>query len=488
MSFSVLRILTYILGIVGTSLLVPFAVALRRGEGVMVPAFLVPMLFAWAAAAAFGFMARGREHEFRTRSAFGIVGCIWIAICLFGAVPLYWSGAFPSVMDAVFESVSGFTTTGASVLSDVESLPASLNLWRCQTHWLGGMGVVALAVALIPLLGIGGFRLIKAETTGPDKGKVTAQIASTAKALWFIYFGLTIAETLLLRLAGLCWVDALAHAFSTIGTGGFSTNNASVGGFGNPAAEWVIILFMLIASVNFALYYRLLTGRFAEVGRDSELRALGLVILVAVTLVASVQLAAAPVGQGASAFRASVFQVFSILSTTGFGTSDYTTWRPAAQLALFALFFVGGSSGSTAGGMKIVRWTILAKQLRNEVARLLHPRGVFTLRINGVAGRESFVPIVAAFVFVYLAFVLATAFAGAFAGLDPYTAFSAALSMVGNIGPAFGALGPTSNYGPLPAGLKAWYCVAMLAGRLEIYTIVILVMNARASIAPSRSN
>lgn len=486
MSFSVLRILTYILGIVGTSLLAPLAVALLRGEGSMVPAFLVPMLVAWAAAAAFGLMARGREREFSARGAFGIVGCIWVAICLFGAVPLYWSGAFPSAMDAVFESVSGFTTTGASVLSDVESLPASLNLWRCQTHWLGGMGVVALAVALIPLLGIGGFRLIKAETTGPDKGKVTAQIAGTAKALWFIYLGLTLAEMFLLRLAGLGWVDALAHAFSTIGTGGFSTRNASVGGFGNPAAEWVVILFMLVASVNFALYYRLLTGRLAEVGCDSELRALGAIVLAAVALVAGVQLAATPRGAASGAFRASVFQVLSILSTTGFGTSDYTMWRPAAQLAVLALFFVGGSSGSTAGGMKIVRWTILAKQLRNEVARLLHPRGVFTLRLNGVAGRESFVPAVAAFVFVYLASVLATAFAGAFAGLDPYTALTAALSMVGNIGPAFGALGPTANYGALPAALKAWYCLAMLAGRLEIYTVVILALSARDAVAPTR--
>ena len=239
MAFSFLRILTYVLGLVGTSLLLPLGVALRNGESSVLPAFLVPMLAGWSAALAFWLLARRRPRVFDVQHAFGTVGGIWIAICLYGALPLYLSGSFSSLTDAVFESVSGFTTTGASVLSDVESLPASVNLWRCEAHWLGGLGVIALAVALIPLLGIGGFRLIKAETTGPDKSKLTSLIANTAKTLWFIYMALTALQALLLWNAGLGAVDAIAHAFSTMGTGGFSTRNASVGAFGLPAAEWI---------------------------------------------------------------------------------------------------------------------------------------------------------------------------------------------------------------------------------------------------------
>ncbi len=478
MSFTVMRILTYVLAIVGTSLALPLAVAFRDG-GAMASAFLAPMAFAWAAALAFWLKARGKPEVLDVRSAFGVVGGIWIAICLFGAVPLYLGGAFPSFLDAVFESVSGFTTTGATVLDDVESLPRCLNLWRCQTHWLGGMGVIALGVALIPLLGIGGFRLIKAETTGPDKGKMTSHIANTAKILWFLYLGLTALQTALLWRAGLGPVDALAHAFSTLGTGGFSTRNASVGGFGLPAVEWICTVFMLLASVNFALYYRLATGRVSEVWKDSELRALVAIVACALAAALAAQIGTAPLSK---TVRGVFFQVASIVSTTGFMTEDYLDWRPAAQIVIFTLFFIGGSSGSTAGGVKVVRWVILGKQLRNELRRLLHPHGVFTLRLNGIAGREGLVPAVASFLFAYLLLVFATAFAGALAGLDPLSALTGALSMVGNIGPAFGRLGPTSNYATLPAALKVWYCVAMLAGRLEIYTLLILA----GGLAPRR--
>ena len=476
MAFSFLRILIYVLGLVGTSLLLPLGVAFWKGETAVMPAFLAPMLTGWCVAFVFWLAARGRPRVFDVQHAFGTVGGIWIAICLFGALPLYFSGCFPTFTDAVFESVSGFTTTGASVLSAVEDLPQSVNLWRCETHWLGGLGVIALAVALIPLLGIGGFRLIKAETTGPDKAKLTSLVADTAKTLWFIYVSLTAAQALLLWNAGLGAVDALAHAFSTMGTGGFSTRNASVGGFGLPAVEWICTAFMLLAAVNFTLYYRMLTGRFRDVVRDSELRTLAVVVLCAVACVTAVEFRSW--GTFGGTLRSSAFQVASIVSTTGFMTNDYLMWRPAAQVVILMLFFVGGSSGSTAGGIKVIRWTILAKQLRNEVRRILHPHEVFTLSINGSPGRGSFVPVVASFVFVYILLVLATTLAGAFAGLDVFTAFTGALSMAGNIGPAFGSLGPTSNYGAIAAPLKWFYMFAMLAGRLEIYTLLILIGRA----------
>lgn len=406
--------------------------------------------------------------------AFIVVGLSWVAISVLGALPLYFTGHFPTFVDALFESVSGFTTTGATVLSDIEALPRWANLWRCATHWVGGLGVIALAVALLPLLGVSGFRLIKAETSGPEKGKFTTRVTDTAKTLWLIYFVMTLVDTLLLRLSGLDWLDSLAHAFSTMGTGGFSTRNASLAAFVNPAAEWISTVFMLFASVNFTLYYKLLTGRVEEFRRDSELRGfcgiVGFAILV-ITLIRFESFSALP-----STLRSVAFQVASIISTTGFMTEDYLTWRPASQVLLLALFFIGGCSGSTAGGIKVIRWTVLAKQMRNELSRLVHPHGVFTLRLNGTPGRESIVPVVGSFVLVYAALVFVTTFVGALGGLDAFSAFTGALSMVGNIGPAFGSLGPTANCGFLPLGVKLWYSFAMLAGRLEIYTLIIFML------------
>ncbi len=473
MLLSILRVLTYILGIAGSALLLPLAVALADSDRRMALVFLVPLLAGWTMATTFWFVVRKRPKVFDVKSAFGVVGLIWIVICCFGSIPLYFSGTFPSFADAVFESVSGFTTTGASVLSDVESLPRSVNLWRCETHWLGGMGVIALAVALIPLLGIGGFRLIKAETTGPDKEKLTSFIANTAKSLWLIYVMLTVVQAVLLHIAGVDWVDSLSHAFSTMGTGGFSTRNASVGAFGKPAVEWICTIFMLVASVNFALYYRLFTGRIREVAEDSELRAFAVIVLVAIA--AATLLEANSATAFAKTFRDVSFQLSSIVSTTGFMTADYTRWCPPAQTVIFVLFFIGGCSGSTAGGIKVVRWTILAKEIVNEMRRIIHPHQVFTLRINGRPGHESFIPVVASFILMYFILVLATTFAGAIAGLDIFTSLTAAASMVGNVGPAFGQLGPTANYGFLPTPLKLWYCFAMLAGRQEIYTLLIMI-------------
>lgn len=478
--------LSAIVGMVAASLLLPLAAALRYGEHRAATAFAVPMVASWVAAAILWRRRGGEARPIDVSGAFRIVGGAWVAMSLFGALPLYFSGVFTSFTDAVFESVSGFSTTGASVLSDVESIPRSVNLWRCLTHWLGGMGVIMLVVALVPLLGSGGFKLMKAETTGPEKSKMTSRVTATAKALWLIYAGFTLVETLLLRVAGMGWFDAVCHSFSTLGTGGFSTRNASIGGFDNVGVEVVVTVFMIIASVNFALYFRILSGRVRDVMRDSELRAFAAILLASICLAAIIN-----VGGGAtisSAIRKSAFQVASIISTTGFGTSDYTLWPSAAQLLIFSLFFIGGCSGSTGGGVKVIRWTVLLKQLRRELRRLLHPHVVSTLRINGQPGREAFVPVVASFIFAYLLLVVATAFLGSLAGLDLLGAFSGAFSMVGNIGPAFGALAPSANYGFLPAPLKWWYCFAMLAGRLEIYTMLFLVgaMTSRIPAARSR--
>ena len=474
MQFPLLRIIAHVLGIVGLALLPPVAASLRYAEGGRTVGAFAATALACLALAACCRLRRNREPgQIKTVWAFFIVGGVWIGVCLLGAVPLWASGAFGGFTDAAFESISGFTTTGASVCASVEALPHSINLWRCETHWLGGMGVIALAVALVPLLGIGGFRLIKAETSGPEKGRITPRIASTAKALWLIYIVLTATQTVLLRVAGLGWFDAVCHAFSTLGTGGFSTMDGSVGAFGNPAAEWICIVFMLLASVNFALYYRLCSGKPIEVAKDTELRTFASIVLCFVAAVALAE--SADLGGFGGALRPAAFQVASIVSTTGFMTADYASWRPAAQMLLFLLFLVGGCSGSTAGGVKVIRWAVLGKQLRNEFRRITHPREVTTIRINRCAGRDDIVPLVAAFVTLYAFMTLATALASALAGMGLAEAISCALSMVGNIGPAFGKFGPTANYGAIPCALKWWYAFAMIAGRLELFTMLILV-------------
>ena len=474
MRFPFYRIVAHVLGIVGLALLPPFVSSVWFADGVRIVCAFAVTAFACLALAALCHLKRNVDSiPIKTSWAFCIVGGVWIGVCLLGAIPLWASGAFGSVTDAVFESISGFTTTGASVVASVEGLPRSINFWRCETHWLGGMGVIALAVALVPLLGVGGFRLIKAETSGPEKGRITPRIASTAKTLWIIYLSFTVVQTLLLRFTGIGWFDSVCHAFSTLGTGGFSTRSASVGAFGNPAAEWVCTLFMLLASVNFALYFRLFTGKVGELIKDTELRTfIGIVVffVLAVTLIEATDL-----GGFSISLRRSAFQVASIVSTTGFMTSDYASWQPAAQMFLLLLFFVGGCSGSTAGGIKVIRWAVLGKQLRNELRRITHPHEVTTIRINGYSGRDDIVPLVAAFVTLYALLVFATAVAGALAGLGLVEAVSCALSMVGNIGPAFGSFGPTANYGAIPDALKWWYSFAMIAGRLEIFTMLILL-------------
>lgn len=474
MALSLLRIFSYVLALAGVSLLLPLAAAIRYGETRAAWSFAVPMAASIAAAVAITVAYRHlKAAPLSVRAAFVAVGGSWILLGFFGALPIWFSGAIKGFANCLFESISGFTTTGATVIFDVESLPRSINLWRCEMHWLGGMGVIALVVALVPLLGIGGMKLIQAETTGPEKGKLTARITNTAKVLWFIYMGFTAAQTALLHFFGLSLFDSLCHAFSTLGTGGFSTRNASVGAFGNPAVEWVCTIFMLAAAVNFALYYRFFTGRVGDIWRDSEFRAFCGIVAASIAVVALVQL---PGSDSCSeTVRDSAFQVASIISSTGFMTDDYTAWRSAAQIVLLSLVVIGGCSGSTAGGIKVVRWTVLFKQLVNEFRKLVHPHGVFTLRLNAQPGREMIVPYVASFVFAYLLLVFLTMFFGALAGLAPFEALTGSLSMVGNIGPAFGELGPTAHYGNIPDFLKCWYCVVMIAGRLEIFTLFILI-------------
>jgi len=473
--FQCLTIIFMILSIVAGTFIIPTAAAVYLHEFTVLPAFFIPAGVLWAATLIFFLKTKRSPIRLTTREGILLVCFAWIGAGVLGAVPFMLSGYVPHFSDAIFESVSGFTTTGASALENIESYPMALRVWRTQMHWLGGMGIVALTVALFPLLGVGGFQLIKSETSGPDKGKVTAKITHTAKALWFIYLGMTVLQILLLCLADMPFLEAVCHSFSTLGTGGFSTQNTSIGYYQSSAIEIICTVFMLLAGINFSLYFHLFTGNPEEFFRNSELRAYLRIVLTAAI---SIGLVLIPIYGVAAAFRHSFFHVASIITTTGFSTVNYCAWPPFAQALLFLLMFIGGCSGSTAGGIKIIRWVILRKQAYNEMQRLIHPHGVFSIQLNRRPGRKDVVYSVAGFIFVYAICILISFLAAALSGQDMLTSITAALTLVGNIGAAFGNVGSGGDFSFFPHWAKLLFSFAMLAGRLELYTIVILCVPA----------
>ncbi len=469
-----LKIGSVLLALVGALFVIPLGIALLCGETAMILPIVIPMLVSFVFCAAVNIPTRKFKISMSIKQTFIIVAMSWAVMSIMGSIPLYLSGYFKSYVDALFESVSGFSTTGATILSEVETLPRSINMMRCLTHWIGGMGIVTLTVALLPLLGVGGFQLIKAETTGPEKGKVTARITTTAKVLWLLYAGFTAIETISLMLAGMDFVDALSHSFATLGTGGFSTKNASIGTYNSIAVEIITTIFMFLSGINFSLFFFLLHGKFKDFFTNAEFKAYIGILFIAIL---GITISVIPYYGGfGTSLRYSSFQAVSIMTTTGFGTADYLQWPVIAQFFLFILFFIGGCSGSTSGGIKVVRWVVLAKQLNNETKRMLHPHGIFTIRLNGKVSSKDIVLSVTSFMFLYFGVIGITFFVGCLGKLDILSSLTGALSMVGNVGPAFGLLGPTSNYGALPVFVKLWYCFAMLAGRLELYTMFIFFM------------
>jgi len=408
-----------------------------------------------------------------SKDGFLLVTLSWLAASIGGSLPFYISGAIPAYVDAFFETTSGFSTTGASILTSIESLPMSILFWRSLTHWLGGMGIVVLAVAILPLLGIGGMQLIKAEAPGPTVDKITPRITETAKYLWYIYVFFTITETILLMFGGMNLFDALTHTFGTVATGGFSTKNDSVSHFNSAYIDWVITIFMILAGMNFALHFKLLTGRLNSIRKDSELKAY-LAIIVISTLIITYALKGIVYENYTDSLRYASFQVASFMTTTGFATADYEVWPYTAQIILFILMFVGGCAGSTGGGIKVIRLVTLLKQAINEMKYLVHPRGIFVIRLSGQVVKKNIVYAVSGFFFLYIFLVLVVTMVVATSGADVVTSFTTALSTVGNIGPGFGMVGPSENYAFYPVYVKWVLSAAMITGRLEIYTILVL--------------
>jgi len=397
------------------------------------------------------------------------------------------TNAIPSFTDAFFETMSGYTTTGASILNDIEIVPKGVLFWRSMTHWIGGMGIIVLAIAILPLLGIGGMQLFAAEAPGPGGDKLHPRITDTAKRLWLIYFGYTAAETILLQVAGMSFFDAINHALSTLSTGGFSTKNASVAYWNNnPIIQYIIIIFMFLAGTNFVLSYFAFKGKVQKIIRDDEFKLYFKFILIFTMVAAVVIYFRADVSQSSvnhpmvlgkfeSAIRHGLFQVLAIITTTGFVTADYTMWTPFLTVFFFGLMFLGGSAGSTSGGIKVVRHLLLIKNGFLEFKRALHPNAILPVRYNQKSVSKDIVFNILGFFITYMLLFIFGALVFSMFQIDFTSAIGLSASSLGNVGPALGDFGPVNNYAALPPLGKWWASFLMLLGRLELFTVLILL-------------
>ena len=474
---AVAHVLGQFLVALAASMLLPWIYGLAA-DRMSSHALLVSALLTGTAGAVLWLALPRPSRDFTQREALLLVCAIWLAVAFFGGIPFWLSPQFANFTDAFFEAASGFTTTGATVLADVETLSRPIQLWRHFSHWLGGMGIVLLGIAILPLVGHGGMQLYRAEFSGARSEKLTPRIAETALALWKIYVALTVAEFAALSLAGLSAFDAICHTFSTLGTGGFSTRTASIAAFDSPLVEGILVTFMLLAGMSFVLQHRLwIERRPLRILGDVELRAYVAIIAAGTALVAVVLVDESGYAP-AHAFRAAIFQVTSIVTTTGLVTEDFEAWRPLPQIVLLALMYVGGCTGSTAGGLKVSRVLLLAKVVDREFKRMVERRGVFAVRLGGhVIGEEAVQSLLS---LVYLAFVVnfASVITLAALGVDVLSAIAAVAASMFNVGPALGTVGPLDNYGHLPALGKWILSLCMIAGRLEFYTVVVVLTPA----------
>jgi trk system potassium uptake protein TrkH len=419
---------------------------------------------------------RGEKVEvISQREGMAIVALGWTAVGFFGALPFFWGKTSLVLVDAVFESVSGFTTTGASVLTDIESASKGLLFWRSFIQWLGGMGIIVLSVAILPFLGVGGMSLYRAEVPSPVPDKLKPRIRETASVLWKVYAIISAAQVVLLLLGGMSLYDALCHTFTTMPTGGFSTKNASIAHYQSAYFDGVFILFMLLAGINFSLHYQMLRGKPLAFWRDAECRFfLGAVLLL--TAVVSLDVYRNVYESVGQAFRYGAFQVVSILTTTGYATADYERWPAMSQIILLLCMFLGASAGSTGGGMKCLRVMLCFKYCYRELFSMVHPHAVSHVKIGGKPVTDDVMRGIMGFLALYVGLFGLSSVLLAATGVDFTTAFAAVAATIGNIGPGFGMVGPVDNYASIPA-LGKWLLIwCMLLGRLEIYTMIILVV------------
>ncbi len=471
----VVSILGFLVFGTGVAMLFPIPFSLFYGDDDVL-AFVFASIASIAVGLVFwlGYRSRDREEDIlHVKEGYLVVTFGWFFCSLFGSLPLLLSGTSPSFTDAFFEIVSGFTTTGASVIDDVEKLPHGILFWRSMTQWLGGMGIIVLSLAILPLLGVGGMQLFKAEVVGPTKDKLAPRIAETARLLWGVYLIISAAETILLLFGGMSLFDALCHMFATVATGGFSTRNHSIGQFESSYIEWVVTIFMFLAGTNFALHLRALRGNLTGYRKNNEFVFYSAILLVGIVVLATLNIVG-DVADASTSVRLAAFQVVSITTTTGFNTANYQTWLPSSQVIIFFLMFFGGCAGSTGGSIKHIRLLLLLRTGINELKKLIHPKAVLVVRHNGHAVPQEILINIVGFVVLYIALFLLCSILMSLVGLDFITATSAVAATLGNVGPGLGSIGPWETYAQLPL-LGKWISIAcMLLGRLELFTVLVI--------------
>jgi trk system potassium uptake protein TrkH len=473
------RFILYIVGILilflGMSMIFPLFFGLYYHDQSVLPLTKAMVITIAAGLSLFGFFRKAKVEHISHREGMAIVAIGWVAIGFFGAIPFYLGTEFNTFVDAFFESVSGFTTTGSSILTDIEAVSKGLLFWRSFIQWLGGMGIIVLSVAILPFLGVGGMQLYKAEVPSPVPDKLKPRIRDTATTLWKVYALISLAEVALLMIGGMTLYDTLCHAFTTMPTGGFSTKNASIAHYDSAYFDAVFIFFMLLAGINFSLHYQFLRGKPLAFWRDSECRfflgtVLMLIAIVTLNIYGNVY---EKIGE---ALRFGAFQVVSIVTTTGYATADYELWPTMSQLILLLCMFLGASAGSTGGGMKCLRVMLYLKYCYKELFSLIHPHAVKPIKLGGRTIPEDVVRSVLGFMGLYVGLFAFSSVLMAGMGLDFTTAITSVAAAIGNIGPGLGTVGPVDNYAHIPY-LGKWVLLGcMLLGRLEIYTVIILVV------------
>ncbi|MGL4520193.1 MAG: TrkH family potassium uptake protein [Phocaeicola sp.] len=467
------RVLGYLFCIESAFLLICSLMAIYFNES-DVSAFLISVAATVTAGGLLIFAGKDAERRISRRDGYIVVSLSWVLFSLFGMLPFYLSGYIPSITDAFFETMSGFTTTGASILNNIEELPHGLLFWRSMTQWIGGLGIIFFTIAVLPIFGMGGVQLFAAEATGLTHDKVHPRIGVTAKWIWSIYLGLTLTEVILLLLGGMSLFDSVCHSFTTTATGGYSTKQGSIADFNSPYIEYVVTLFMFLSGVNFTLLYLFfIKGKFDKLLKNVEfLWYLAIVLLLGA--VTTVTLAYTTSMEWEESFRKAIFQVVSLQTTTGFSTADYMQWTPFLWTLMVMIMYLGACAGSTAGGVKCIRIIIMARAVKNEFKRIIHPNAVLPIRINNQVVSPTIKSTVLAFIFVYIVIVFAGWLALTALGMGFDEAYSVVISSLGNVGPGLGECGPSNSWSAIPDAAKWIAALLMLIGRLEMFTILLL--------------
>ena len=472
---SFFRIIGLILMVIGIGMLPSFIVSLIYDDSSVYIPFLITLTASGSVGVFLLKICEKNSKTLKVKDGFLIVTTCWFLSAALGAVPFVATGSIPNPIDAFFESCSGFSTTGCSILSDVEVLPRGILFWRSFTHWLGGMGILIFAIALMPSLGISGQNIAVSESPGPYLDKTNAQMSTTAKHLYFIYLLFTVVEAVMLCLGDMSLYDSLIHTFGSVGTGGLSSYNDSIGHFDSSYIKIVVTAFMVLCGINFNLYYEAAKNNIRSLFTDSEFRLYILIFVVSSAFIFINLLASGTYSSVKDSALDSTFQAASIMTTTGYATADYELWPISCQMILLFLMFIGGSSGSTSGGLKVVRIIIILKLIKRGVSQRLHPNVIENIRLNGNTVPSDTVTAIANHTFLYIAMVFVGAFIVSFENADLITCFTSVITCLGNVGPGFGAVGPTENFGGLSMLSKLLLSVYMIAGRLELYTLFILL-------------